>query len=126
MEPEKSAVDEAVAANMVAQAGTRAPVHHGAFRAHKPGPEIGVGLSSDTIAPLIQKFSGEPIAEIEKLIGELQAVRNHLKSEGERIQRETIRYAQLNQTASASVQIISESLREWREAGHPLRAGMAV
>ncbi len=41
-------------------------------------------------APLIQKIGATSIAEIEKLIGELQETRNFLESEGQRIQRETL------------------------------------
>ncbi len=51
-------------------------------------------------APLIQKIGATSIAEIEKLIGELQETRNFLESEGQRIQRETARYINLTQRAS--------------------------
>jgi hypothetical protein len=40
------------------------------------------------------------------------------KSEGERIQRETARYVNLTQMASASVKIIFDTVSGWREAGH--------
>ena len=36
-------------------------------------------------APVIHRIGAPSIAEIEKLIGELQEVRNFLESEGERI-----------------------------------------
>ncbi len=54
------------------------------------------------------------IADIEKLIEELQTARDYLKAEGERVRRLTNRYAHLTQTASASVKIIAESLGKWR------------
>jgi hypothetical protein len=73
------------------------------------------------IAPLIQKVGGSSIAEIEKLMGELQEAKHFLQSEGERIQRETARYTNLAQTASASVKIIFDTVQEWRKAGHPVR-----
>jgi hypothetical protein len=73
------------------------------------------------IAPLIQKVAASSIAEIEKLMGELQEARNFLQSEGERIQRETAHYTNLTQTASASVKIIFDTVHEWRNAGHPVR-----
>lgn len=56
------------------------------------------------------------IAAMERLIGELQVARDYLQSEGERIERETARYNQLSETASASVKIISASLGRWRES----------
>jgi hypothetical protein len=47
----------------------------------------------------------------------MQEEKNFLQSEGERIQRETARSTNLAQTASASVKIIFETVRGWREAG---------
>ena len=51
-----------------------------------------------------------PVADIEKLMAELQIARDYLQAEGERMHRLTTRYAHLTQTASASVKIIAESL----------------
>ena len=56
------------------------------------------------------------IADIDKLMGELQTARDYLQSEGERVRRMTVRYAYLAQTASASVKIIAESVGKWRNA----------
>jgi hypothetical protein len=68
----------------------------------------------------VQKIGAGSIAEIEKMIGEMQDAKNFLQTEWERIHRETARYMKLAQTASASVEIIFETVRGWREAGHPL------
>jgi hypothetical protein len=73
------------------------------------------------IAPLVQKVGATSIAEIEKMIGELQEARDFLQSEGERVQRETNHYTTLTQMASASVKIISDTVAGWCEAGHPVR-----
>jgi hypothetical protein len=73
------------------------------------------------IAPLVQKIAATSIAEVEKMIGELQAAKDFMESEGERVQREAERYTTLTQMASASVKIISDTVAGWREAGHPLR-----
>jgi len=73
------------------------------------------------IAPLVQQVGATSIAEIEKMIGELQEAKDFLQSEGERVQRETEQYTTLTQMASASVKIISDTVAKWREAGHPLR-----
>ena len=54
------------------------------------------------------------IADIEKLIEEGQTARDYLKAEGERVRRLTDRYAHMARTASASVEIIAESLGKWR------------
>jgi hypothetical protein len=75
----------------------------------------------DDVGSLIQKIGVTSTAEFETLIGELQEARSYLESEGERIQREAVRYAELSQTAASSVKVISETVAEWRKAGHPVR-----
>ena len=76
----------------------------------KPQPDM-VGDVNQSIGALIDKVSATSIAEIEKLISDLQTVRNYLKAEGDRIQQEMARYAHLSDTASASVKIIAETSR---------------
>jgi prophage DNA circulation protein len=73
------------------------------------------------IASLVQNIGATPIAEIEKMIEELQEAKDFLQSESERVRRETEQYTNLTQMASASVKIISDTVAGWREAGHPLR-----
>ncbi len=79
----------------------------------KPQPEV-VGDVNHSIGKLIDKVSATSIAEIEKLISDLQAARNYLKAEGDRIQQEMARYAHLSDTASSSVKIIAEKLGQLR------------
>jgi prophage DNA circulation protein len=111
MEPGKWALEEALAA---IESETRHLVHTEA----PPAPTAETDVD---IAPLVQKVGATAIVEIEKMIGELQEARDFLQSEGERVQRETERYTNLTQMASASVKIISDTVAGWREAGHPLR-----
>ena len=73
------------------------------------------------VAPLIQKVGAPSIAQIEKLIGELQEAKDFLESEAERVQQEMVRYIQLVQMASASVEIISDTVSGWHQAGPPMR-----
>jgi len=56
------------------------------------------------------------IADIDKLMGELQMARDYLQSEGERVQQMMARYVHLAETASASVKIIADSLGKWRNS----------
>jgi len=69
------------------------------------------------IAPLIQKVGAASIAEIDRLIAELQEAKSYLQSEGERIEREMVRYANLTQMALASAMIIFDAVSQW----HPAR-----
>ena len=66
------------------------------------------------------------IADIDRLMSELQTARDFLQSEAERVRRMNARYAHLAQTASASVKVIAESLGRWRdtESGNQPHAAM--
>ena len=87
-----------------------------------PADEAGAALGDDKFTSLIQKIAATSVEELDRLIGELQQAKAYLQSEGERIERETMGYVQLSQTALESVRIISETVGEWRKAGHPVRA----
>jgi prophage DNA circulation protein len=84
-----------------------------------PNPSSPPETDAD-VAPLIQKVGAPSIAQIEKLIGELQEAKDFLESEAERVQQEMVRYIQLIQMASASVEIISDTVSGWHQAGHPI------
>ena len=72
-------------------------------------------------APIIHKIGAPSIAQIEKLIAELQEARNLLESEEERIQREMVRYVKFVQMSLASLKIASDTVSGWRQAGQPMR-----
>ena len=74
------------------------------------------------IAPLIEKVGATPITEIDRLIAELQDARNYLISEGKRIERETVRYANLTLMASATTKIISDAVSQWHPASNQQNA----
>jgi len=64
------------------------------------------------IAPLIQQVAATSIAEIDRLIAELQEAKNYLQSEGERIEREIVRYTNLTQMASFTAEMISDAVSQ--------------
>ncbi|MCZ7658225.1 MAG: hypothetical protein M5U07_10400 [Xanthobacteraceae bacterium] len=83
----------------------------------KPGPEG--DLAATNINSLIQRVSGASVQEIDKLIAELQGLRDYLQAEGERVQREIMNYAQLSQATTNSTKVIAESMAQWKSAsGH--------
>jgi hypothetical protein len=74
-------------------------------------PEADSKVVANDISTLLQRFS---VAEIDRLMSELQTLRDLLHSDGERIQREIAGYAHLSQSAIQSTKIISESLAMWK------------
>ena len=72
-------------------------------------------LSDDLVASNDAIAAGAAsIADIERLMAELQAARDYLQAEGERVRRVNANYAHLAQTASASARVIAESIAKWR------------
>ena len=70
---------------------------------------------------LIQRVAGTSLAEIEKLIGELESLRDLLHAEGQRVQREISGYAQLSQAAMKSTRMIADNVTQWKRAADGLR-----
>jgi hypothetical protein len=68
--------------------------------------------AADNINALIQRVSGASLGEIERVITELSGIRDVLRSEGERVQREITGYATLSQAAMSSMKIIADSLAQ--------------
>ena len=74
------------------------------------------------IAPLIEKVGATSIAEIDRLIADLQEAKSYLQSEGERIERETVRYTNLTQMASFTAKIIFDAISQWHPASNQQNA----
>jgi hypothetical protein len=81
------------------------------FAPQQKDSEIDGQLVAKDLASLLQRVAGTSVQEIDKVIAELQMLREKLQSEAARVQREIIEYATLNQSAMQSAKIISESLR---------------
>jgi hypothetical protein len=80
-------------------------------------PEAESGVVANNIGTLLQRVAGSSVQEIDRLIGELQTLRELLQSKGERIQREIAEYSQLSQSAFQSTKIIAESLAKSKSGG---------
>ena len=75
----------------------------------------------NSVNSLIQRVAGTSLAEIEKLIGELESLRDLLHAEGQRVQREISGYAQLSQAAMKSTRMIADNVSQWKRAADGLR-----
>lgn len=70
---------------------------------------------------LIQRVAGASLTEIEKLISELETLRELLHNEGQRVQREISGYAQLSQAAMKSTRMIADNVSQWKRAAETMR-----
>ena len=77
-------------------------------------PEMDSELVANNISTLLQRVAGSSVQEIDRLITELQTLRDMLEEEGARVQREITEYAHLSQSAMQSTKIIAESLGKWK------------
>jgi hypothetical protein len=103
----------AVAANLVAEGEVCDVAHADVSTQTETGTEI---------APLIQQIGDTSIAEIDRLIAELQEAKSYLQSEGERIEREMVRYTNLTQMASFTAKIIFDAISQWHPASNQQNA----
>ncbi len=78
-------------------------------------PESDSEMVASNIGTLLARVSGTSVKEIDKLIVELQTLREMLHNEGARVQREIVEYATLSHAAMQSTRIIAESLTHWKK-----------
>ncbi|ABD08846.1 conserved hypothetical protein [Rhodopseudomonas palustris HaA2] len=133
--------DENLAAVSEVEAGIRDFVRNDIAYLRRPSPGTPSGtdaMASPSTAPsldasaeatvsnvnsLIQRVAGTSLAEIENLIGELEALRDLLHAEGQRVQREISGYAQLSQQAMKSTRMIADNVSQWKRSAENLRNG---
>ena len=64
----------------------------------------------------LRRMAGSSVLEIDRLVGELQTLRDLLETERERVQRELDEYANLSQASLQSTKTIIEGLAPWMRA----------
>jgi hypothetical protein len=95
----------------------RPPTMHSSEPVLEPSTDATV----NNVNSLIQRVAGTSLGEIENLIGELEALRDLLHSEGQRVQREISGYAQLSQAAMKSTRMIADNVAQWKRTADSLR-----
>jgi hypothetical protein len=76
----------------------------------------GSDVMANNVNSLVQRVAATSTQEIDKLIAELTTLREYLRSESERVQREIGGYAQLSQSALASTKVIADAMSQWKAA----------
>ncbi len=121
---------ESVAASEV-EAGIRDFVRNDIAYLRRPTPSMVGGTdvpvdqtaeaSVNSVNSLIQRVAGTSLAEIENLVSELEALRDLLHAEGQRVQREISGYAQLSLAAMKSTRMIADNVAQWKQTADGLR-----
>ena len=68
----------------------------------------------ENLNALIQRVAGMSIDEIDKVIRELEKMREMLRNEGERVSREIASYTRLSQHSVSAMKVLSDGLTEWK------------
>jgi len=125
---ETAEADNNLAAVTEVEAGIRDFVRNDIAYLRRPaaGPEpapldANAEATVNNVNSLIQRVAGTSLAEIEKLISELESLRDLLHAEGQRVQREISGYAQLSQAAMKSTRMIADNVTQWKRAADGLR-----
>jgi hypothetical protein len=134
--PDKNEVTEEendLAAVSEVEAGIRDFVRNDIAYLRRPAPgaagagdaavDLNAEATVDNVNFLIQRVAGTSLAEIESLISELEALRDLLHAEGQRVQREISGYAQLSQAAMKSTRMVADNVAQWKRAAEGLRNG---
>ena len=115
--PEKlSNVDQA-AANAV-EGEIRELVRRDVSLPHRQRSEIDAtnDPAAENLNALIQRVAGDSMEEIDRVIRELESVRDMLRNEGERVSREVAGYASLSHAAVTAMKVIADSIHQWKDA----------
>src|SRR5215468_2072755 len=78
-------------------------------------PENENEMVASSINSVLQRTTATSVQEIDRLITEMQTLRDTLHSEATRVQGEVFRYARLTQAALQSTKIIAESLTQLKK-----------
>lgn len=89
--------------------------------AQRRAPQAGQNPGVDSAGDLINRVAGASIAEVDRLIAELQGVRDMLHHEGERVRHELSGYAGLAQSAMHSMKVLSDTLAQFKTGTYPTR-----
>ena len=72
--------------------------------------------AAENLNALIRRVAGASMEEIDRVIHELQGIRDMLHSEGERVSRELSGYASLSHASMTAMKVIADSLKQWKAA----------
>jgi uncharacterized protein YfkK (UPF0435 family) len=78
----------------------------------RQAPDTDSEVIAADLGKMLQRVSGVSVSEIDRVMADLQAVREHLENEGARVQRTLNEFAHLSQTSVQSVNAIADALAQ--------------
>jgi len=84
------------------------------LRRSRTEPATAGDPAADQVNTLIGRVASASMEEIDRVILEMQGIREMLRQEGERVTREISGYASLSHAAMTSMRVIADSLTQWK------------
>ncbi len=75
-------------------------------------------LANENFSAVIQRIADPSTEEIDRVIAELQSLREMVCNGGERINREILDYGRLNHSATQTLKVVADSLVQWKGRLH--------
>jgi hypothetical protein len=69
---------------------------------------------ADNLGAMLQRVGDTSLREIDRVVSELNSIRDALETEGRRVQNEIVKYAHLSQASMQSTKTIAESVAQWK------------
>jgi hypothetical protein len=69
-------------------------------------------MTANNLGTLLRRVSGGSTRQIDNLIAELRNLREKLQTDGDRVQRDIVEYATLNQSVMQLTNIVAESVKK--------------
>jgi hypothetical protein len=94
-------------------------IHNLVRRKLEPPDELNKNSSNSALGDvnvLLGRIAGASMDEIDRLISELQSLRELIRTQGERANREISGYINLNKAVIGSVRLIGESIAPWTDS----------
>ena len=76
---------------------------------------VAKSASTENVNVMIRRMAIDSMEDIDRVIRELESVRDMLRNEGARVSREVSCYASLNHATATAMKVIAESLNQWKE-----------
>ena len=113
--PEKQSDVDQAAANAV-EGEIREFFRRDASFLHRQRSEVDAANdpAAENLNALTRRVAGDSMEEIDRVIRELESVREMLRNEGERVSREIAGYASLSHAATTAMKVITDSLTQWK------------
>jgi hypothetical protein len=84
-------------------------------RAQRNEVDIAAEPSTENLDALIRHVAGASAEEIDRVILELQGVRDMLRGEGERVSQDVMSYGRLSEAAMSAMKVVNGSLKKWKD-----------